>query len=180
MRQLDNVFDAINAVIQANLADYAAVYYGQAVLQERDGLTFPIVKIGAREGQQISPIDTQGLQFYHRVIDHGVDEDSGKGSAVYAFHNYECTLVAVGHRGTVEVDFDNDDQANTVMNILGSNPKIGNAIIQVTGRPETEKSEVLGVEYAGNEKITKKVLDLYAFAINYDLKLRGTGGGCSL
>lgn len=179
MLSINTITSRINTLIQSNLADYDAVFYDLAVLQTKDNETYPIVNIGAREGLKVSPMDDRGLIFYHRVTGHNVEEGSGKGAANYEFHDYSMKLVCVAHRNTVAVDYDNDDKANTIMNILGSN-KITGALVRVTGRPEIEKADVLRSEYSGNDRILSKVIDLYAFSINYNLKIRGIGEGCSL
>lgn len=179
MQSLNNILSNINTIIANNIADYDAVFHGLSVLHTQDGQTYPMTKIAAREGIKISPVDTAGLIFYHRVIDHDVDEVGGKGIANYYFHNYTMKLVAVGHRNTLGIDFDNDDQANTIMNILGSNKPDG-AVLQVTGRGEIDKSDVLSAEYSGNTRILTKVIDLYALSITYNLKIRGIGENCSL
>lgn len=155
--------------------------YGLAVLQEKDGKTFPLRRIGTEEGKKISPVDTSGLQFYHRVLSSVVEPSGGKGGRVYHEITYTMRLVAVGFRAktTDSVAWNNEDIAKIALQILGSNPVLsGKELVLVKGQTVTDKMSVLNTEFAGNTEFNSRVLDLLAFAIQYTIKQKGLGASC--
>ena len=74
-RTIDQILTDINGRIQNNLSYVGNNFYNLAVLQPRDGVTFPMRRTGTEEGKRINPDDTKGLQFYHRVLSQAYNTD---------------------------------------------------------------------------------------------------------
>jgi hypothetical protein len=175
-RTIDAILTDINTIIESGISYSPNVFYGLSVLQNRDGATFPLARISASEGEMISPLDTKAMKFYHRLTGMEVDEVPGKGVDNYSIITHTLRLVGVGYRPEVTsgIIWDNEDLANEVMNVLNATPRLttGKESVSVVGRPITDKGQVLRIEYAGNDRIQTKILNLVAFAIDYEVKQR--------
>jgi hypothetical protein len=155
------------------------VFYGLAVLQQRDNKTYPMVRISDTEGQWISPQDTQGLMFYHRIISQRNEPISGKGADDYHICYYSMRLVAIGYRPniTTGADWNNEDQARYAQKVISESGRLsGSEIMMVQGQTVTDKVAVLNTEFAGHN-MKHLALDLVAYSVEYIIKQRVISAG---
>jgi hypothetical protein len=174
-RNIHQILTNINDVIAAGLNYSNNDFHGLAVLQPKDGIYFPMVRTTTQEAMKISPLDTKAMQFYHRMVESSTDTIPGKGADNYQIITYRMILVGVGFRRNVsnEIVWDNEDRAREVMNILAVNTSLqSREMLIIEGQTDTDKLTVLNNEYAGNDVLKTRVLDLLAFSISYTIKQR--------
>ena len=176
-RSINDIVDEINQRIAGNYSN--ETLYNVAVVQpDENARTFPMVRNDADNGIQISPDDTGGLRFYHRMLDPVEIKpiEGAKGAKSYQLAIYPMRLVGVGYRPNItdDRDWNNQEIANDVMRILGQNSSLSNKeILQVQGRVIVDKLTVLNEEFAGHEiEIGPRTLELIAFAIEYTVQQR--------
>ena len=180
-REINLLLAEINAKLEANLSYSNNVFHCLAVLQPRDGKTWPMTRLNGLEGNQISPEDTKSIQYYHRVLNQVNQPIGGKGIEVYRQEIYTMRLVGIGYRPPVTNSnkWNNPDLAREVMKILGERPVLSEKeLVLVEGQAVTDKLTVLNEEYQNNDRIKKDVLRLVAFAITYTIKQRVIGNDC--
>jgi hypothetical protein len=174
VRLLYQLLQEINAPLLAAYPN--GVTHGLAVLQPRDGRTFPMRRTDTEEGAQISPYDGNGLIFYHRLISQGVEPIEGaKGNKSYSMVTYNMRLVGVGARKNItsSTDMNNVDIAKDVMAIMGGKTILtGKEIVTTNGQVITNKLEVLQTEFTGQTEFQKNTLRLIAFSIDYTITQR--------
>lgn len=178
VRTLDQILVNINTLIEGSLSYSGNSFHRLAVLEPIDGKTFPMRRISPDEGKKISPLDTEGMQFYHRVLSSKTVEIGGKGAAVYYQITYQMRFVGVGYRKNVTSlsTWDNEDLAREVLDIIAGSPSLANReLVLPSGQTVTDKLLVLNTEYAGNIEMKSRILDLIAFAIDYTLKVKTLG-----
>ena len=159
-------------------------YHTVATLQEdKNELIWPMARISEREGKQITPQDTEMMQFYHRIIDDQViePEENYRGTANFQTVSWPMVLVGVGFRRNIYPTIDsnnNADFAGEVQAILAKNGRLtGKERITVTG-VNTNKTLVLNEEYPDNDKFDRFKIELFAFSINYTILQRIIGNTC--
>lgn len=183
MRQsLDDILSEINVYLLAN-SDYTSTYYEEAVLQDKDGQTWPLARIGTREQQKISPTDTTGLQVYHRQIEPQETSQSEvyRGVNTYVHIIYHMRLIAIGARKNLTSSLNNVNQdiCNHYMQILGANARLSQGEqVFASGATQTKVLDILNEEYAGNESVKKYTTDLIAFGIDYGIKQIRLSNNC--
>lgn len=175
VRSLDDILAEINEPIESAYSN--GIFYKLAVLQPRDGRTFPMTRIGDEEGIQISPVDTNGLVFYHRLLSPVTVKplEGAKGKNSYQLANYSMRLVGVGYRPNITDDssWNNPDIAKDVMALLGANSILtGKEVVSVSGQVLTDKLTILQTEFAGQTEFQHNTLRLIAFAIDYTIQQR--------
>lgn len=175
VRSLDDILADINEPLESAYSN--GVFYRLAVLQPRDGRTFPMTRIGEDEGVQISPVDSNGLIFYHRLIapEEVKPVEGAKGKNSYQIVVRNMRLVGVGYRPNItDADnWNNPDIARDVMKILGGNSILSNKeIVQINGRVITDKLTVLQTEFSGQTEFEHNPLRLIAFSIDYTIQQR--------
>lgn len=173
IRSINTIVEEINTRISSQYSN--ETLYNIAVLQQdENGRTFPMARQNADNGYQISPLDTNGLQIYHRQTDSVEIKpiEGAKGKKSYQLAIYSMKLVGVGYRPniTIEEDWNNTDIANDVMGFLGKNAFLsGKEILQVNGQAITDKLLVLNEEFAGHD-LSNRTLELIAFSIDYNIQ----------
>lgn len=176
-RSLNDIIEEINDAIGFYF-DEQEVFYNLSVLQtDSYGNTFPMTRKTDDEGIQISPLDTKGINFYHRLLGPVEVEplQGSKGNKSYSLVTYPLRLVGVGYRKNIITGtyWNNQEVADQVMVDLGSSAFLsGKEILQVNGRVITDKLEVLTTEFAGQQEFINRTLDLIAFSIDYQVKQR--------
>jgi hypothetical protein len=177
MRNLAEIISDINVILEDQLVSTENyLFKGLATLQPLDGKTFPMIRISDKEAEKISPLDSKGLIFYHRVISQRNQPIPGKGAESYQMNTYNMRLVAVGYRPNIvsATTWDNEDRARQTMKVLGNNVRLsGGELAMAEGQTVTDKLTVLNTEYAGNDTFKHKVLELFAFSIDYVIRARG-------
>lgn len=176
-RSINDIVDEINNRIEGSYTNETT--HNISVLQpDENGRTFPMTRDDADNGIQISPDDTGGLQFYHRMLDPVEIKplEGAKGSKSYQLAIYSMRLVGVGYRRNItsDADWNNQEIADDVMRILGQNASLSNKeVLQVQGRVIVDKLTVLNEEFAGHElEVGPRTLELIAFAIDYTIQQR--------
>ncbi len=173
-RRINQILEDLNTKIAGRITYANTVFNELAVLQPLDNNTFPLIRMSDSEGDKISPLDTQGLIFYHRMLSEDREDIQGKGSAVYYRVIYNMVLVGIGYRPNITIsnDWNNEDIAQDIMNSMGQNAVLDfKEMVLVQGRPVTDKLTVINEEYGENARLRSKVLDLIAFKIPYTLKV---------
>jgi hypothetical protein len=176
MRNLAEIITDINVILEDNLASTENyLFKGLATLQPLDGKTFPMIRISDKEAEKISPLDSKGLIFYHRVISELNEPVPGKGASNYQMVTYSMRLIGVGYRPNIvsATTWNNEDRAREALKVLGNNVRLsGGELAMARGQTVTDKLTVLNTEYAGNDTFKHKVLELFAFSIDYTIRAR--------
>jgi hypothetical protein len=176
MRNLAEIISDINVILEDQLVSTENyLFKGLATLQPLDGKTFPMIRISDKEAEKISPLDSKGLIFYHRVISELNEPVPGKGASNYQMVTYSMRLIGVGYRPNIvsATTWNNEDRAREVLKVLGNNVRLsGGELVMARGQTVTDKLTVLNTEYAGNDTFKHKVLELFAFSIDYTIRAR--------
>ena len=182
-RNINEIITEINQKIEQGVTWTGTTYHTIAVLQPRDGESWPMKRLDSdQQGQRISPEDTSGLQIYHRIISEEIGPpEQGKGAAMYNEVTYTMRLLGVGYRPPVTQStwWNNEEIAQRVMTAMAATSRLQNKeLFFVEGQAVTDKLTVLNEEYQNNEEVKQWVLRLLAFAVTYTIKLRTVGNDC--
>jgi hypothetical protein len=185
-RSINQLITEIDTTLEVGLPWDNNVFHGIAVLQPRDdgngSRTWPMARLDSnQQGQRISPVDTQALQFYHRIIGQTNEAFPGKGAKMYNDVVYTVRLVAVGYRPQVSARdwWDNEQVAEDIIRVMASTSRLDQGELYfVEGPAVTDKLTVFNEEYQNNEDIKRWILDLIGVAITYTIKQRTVGNDC--
>ena len=171
-RVLTNILDEINLTIQANLAYADEVrFWKEAYLQDKDGVTAPLVNNGSEQGYRVSWDDRFALQIYHRVIDSDVstDNNSGYGKYPYVNRTWIMQLTCIGNtkRLTDRSYEGNTDVASEVFLSMPASKLTGGEWITL-GDLNTDKLRVMQTEFDG-APFKSLSLQLIAFTLEYEI-----------
>jgi len=177
MRTLNEILTEINSLIESGMVyssdTYSSVdYYNEAILQEIDGKTFPIINSGNRQGSKISIIDNS-LICYHRVIDSETEVDPKLGYGKYPYRKriYTIRNVWIGEWksiSTYSYEF-NDDVKNDIYSAFPVRLSGKERIF--TTNESVNKQTVLDEEFP-NYNFKNLNLELIAFYIEYQIHQR--------
>jgi len=175
MRILDNILEEINLNIQAglnSLTDFVnlgnqAKFYRETTLQEKDGVTFPIIKTGSGKGSRAVIDNEYPLIIYHRVIDAETREapDQGYGTNPARFKDFQMRLFVYGT--LKKLNNPNHDYTTDLMQIIYDCLPVsldqGEKVM-----PKDEILDIIGEEFAG--ATTKHLSVIHTnFAIDYTI-----------
>jgi hypothetical protein len=171
-RVLDNILQEINLTIAANLSYSAQVqFWKEAYLQDKDGITAPLVNNGQEQGYRVSWDDRYALQIYHRVIDSDVSSDPATGYGKYPYINrtWVMQLVCIGNtkRLTNRAYEGNTDVASEVFLAMPATKLSGGEWITL-GDINTDKLNVMQTEFDG-APFKSLSLQLIAFTLEYEI-----------